>query len=344
MLDTPGTGPADIKPPGTPAVGYERVAAPSVMQSTTTATSRRAGASPGTTTRSRSGTRVRRDTLYLLAGAGEQSDWVRNLQAEPAVTRAHRRRDARRARPRRRPIRPRTNARARSCSRSTSPATTASSSPWRARALPVAIDLVTPDSAPHPGEVSRRSLRPRRGRARGRRGRRRRRRRPPATARAGGGASHQRRSWAHGPLHDTNGPPPSGSAAHRNPAGGADGSPRPDTATGAPSASSSSAGDRRVEDRARAPVPGTAPGHGTAPRRSRGVVAGSPHGTQRTRSAGRAPTHGHRGDHRVGTEHPLHPGERAPGPVGGRGVTAPEPELAAGGGHRGRRARGRSRR
>ena len=26
-----------------------------------------------------------RVTLYLLAGAGEQSDWVRNLQAEPAV-------------------------------------------------------------------------------------------------------------------------------------------------------------------------------------------------------------------------------------------------------------------
>jgi deazaflavin-dependent oxidoreductase (nitroreductase family) len=25
------------------------------------------------------------DTLYLLAGAGEQSDWVRNLQVEPAV-------------------------------------------------------------------------------------------------------------------------------------------------------------------------------------------------------------------------------------------------------------------
>jgi len=24
-------------------------------------------------------------TLYLLAGAGEQSDWVRNLQVEPAV-------------------------------------------------------------------------------------------------------------------------------------------------------------------------------------------------------------------------------------------------------------------
>jgi deazaflavin-dependent oxidoreductase (nitroreductase family) len=26
-----------------------------------------------------------RDTLYLLAGAGERSDWVRNLQAEPSV-------------------------------------------------------------------------------------------------------------------------------------------------------------------------------------------------------------------------------------------------------------------
>jgi deazaflavin-dependent oxidoreductase (nitroreductase family) len=25
------------------------------------------------------------ERLYLLAGAGEQSDWVRNLQAEPAV-------------------------------------------------------------------------------------------------------------------------------------------------------------------------------------------------------------------------------------------------------------------
>ena len=25
-------------------------------------------------------------TLYLLSGGGEQSDWVRNLQAEPAVT------------------------------------------------------------------------------------------------------------------------------------------------------------------------------------------------------------------------------------------------------------------
>jgi deazaflavin-dependent oxidoreductase (nitroreductase family) len=26
-----------------------------------------------------------RDTLYLLAGAGEQSDWVRNLQVDPSV-------------------------------------------------------------------------------------------------------------------------------------------------------------------------------------------------------------------------------------------------------------------
>ena len=27
-----------------------------------------------------------RDTLYLLAGAGERSDWVRNLQVDPRVT------------------------------------------------------------------------------------------------------------------------------------------------------------------------------------------------------------------------------------------------------------------
>ncbi len=26
------------------------------------------------------------DTLYLLSGGGERSDWVRNLQADPAVT------------------------------------------------------------------------------------------------------------------------------------------------------------------------------------------------------------------------------------------------------------------
>ena len=26
------------------------------------------------------------DTLYMLAGAGDRSDWVRNLRAEPAVT------------------------------------------------------------------------------------------------------------------------------------------------------------------------------------------------------------------------------------------------------------------
>jgi len=29
--------------------------------------------------------RDNRDTLYLLAGAGEESDWVRNLQVEPTV-------------------------------------------------------------------------------------------------------------------------------------------------------------------------------------------------------------------------------------------------------------------
>ena len=48
---------------------------------------------------------------------------------------------------------------------------------------------------------------------------------------------------------------------------------------------------------------------------------------------GGPPTDRHRGDHRVGPEHPLHPGERAPGPVTGRGVAAPEAELAPGGRH-----------
>ena len=140
--------------------------------------------------------------------------------------------------------------------------------------------------------------------------------------------SHQRRSWAHGPLHATSGPPPPGSAAHRNPAGGADGSPRPETTTGAPSASTSSAGTGGSNTRAGA-GPGTAPGHGGERRRRVGGVV--------ARLAPRHPAHlldrgaaarRHRGDDRVGSEHPLHPGEGAPGAVGGRGITTPEPELA----------------
>ena len=47
-----------------------------------------------TTTGRRSGRRheieiwfaVHQDRLYLIAGGGERSDWVRNLQAEPSVT------------------------------------------------------------------------------------------------------------------------------------------------------------------------------------------------------------------------------------------------------------------
>ena len=79
------------------------------------------------------------DTLYLLAGAGDRSDWVRNLQADPRVTRAHGRRHVA-ATGASSPTPTRTPAPARSCSTSTNRATTASSSP-RARALPVALDL-----------------------------------------------------------------------------------------------------------------------------------------------------------------------------------------------------------
>ena len=126
-------------------------------------------------------------------------------------------------------------------------------------------------------------------------------------------------------------PPPPGNAAHHNPAGAADGSPRPDTVTGSPSASSRSAGNGGSNTRAGA-GPGTAPGQGQPSRRSPASSRDSPHGTQRIRSTGVRPPAGDRGDDRVGTEHPLHPGEGAPGTVGGGGVTAPEPELAPGGG------------
>ena len=71
-----------------------------------------------------------RDTLYLLAGAGEQSDWVRNLQVDPSVRVriddvTH---EGRTARVVTDPTEDR-RTRARSCSRSTSRATTVSSSP-----------------------------------------------------------------------------------------------------------------------------------------------------------------------------------------------------------------------
>ena len=40
------------------------------------------------------------DTLFMLAGAGDRSDWVRNLRAQPAVTVRRRRRHLRRDRSR----------------------------------------------------------------------------------------------------------------------------------------------------------------------------------------------------------------------------------------------------
>ena len=68
-------------------------------------------------------------TLYLMAGGGMGSDWVRNLVAEPAVTvelaGTEHRRDGSRDRGRRRSR----GAPGRSCSTSTSPAITAATSP-----------------------------------------------------------------------------------------------------------------------------------------------------------------------------------------------------------------------
>ncbi len=45
------------------------------------------------------------------------------------------------------------------------------------------------------------------------------------------------------------------------------------------------------------------------------------------------PAYRHRGDHRVGPEHPLHPRQGSPSPVARRGVAAPEAELAPRGRH-----------
>ena len=90
-------------------------------------------------------------------------------------------------------------------------------------------------------------------------------------------------------------------------------------------------GHRRVEHARRCRARHRA-GPAEAPRRGRRLVAGLAPRHPAHPLHRRAPACGHRGDDRVGTEHPLHPGERAPGAVGGRGVTAPEPELAPGGG------------
>ena len=121
--------------------------------------------------------------------------------------------------------------------------------------------------------------------------------------------SHHRRSWTHGPLHPTNGPPPSGSAAQRRPAGGADGSPATRDRDRRTGGVDQLGRHRWIEDPRR-----RRPGHRTRPRgwHALGFVTGltprdpaDPLG----RSAAAAVE---RGDDCVGTEHPLHAGQRAP--------------------------------
>ena len=118
------------------------------------------------------------------------------------------------------------------------------------------------------------------------------------------------------------------------PAGGADGSPLPDTVTGR---RRRRAARRATAGRTPAPATGRAPRPATARRVARRRVdalvtwLAPRHPVHPLRR--RPPARRHRGDHRVGPEHPLHPCERAPGTIGGRGVAAPEPELAPDGGH-----------
>ena len=110
-------------------------------------------------------------------------------------------------------------------------------------------------------------------------------------------------------------------------------SPRPVTATGMPWSSSSSARGAGANTRAatdRAPSPAT---RACRCRIGHAGRASSPHGTQRTRSAGRPTATRHRGDHRVVSEQALQPGEDAVGAVPGRGIAAPEPELTTVGRH-----------
>ena len=124
------------------------------------------------------------------------------------------------------------------------------------------------------------------------------------------------------PAHATSGPPPFGSAEHRNSAGAADGSPASAHGdrlpVGVDEIGGSGGSKTRAPVTAREPSPATAQPAlpaGSVPERRGGVRAGtgdgsSPHGTQRTCSVGRPSADRHRGDHRVGPEHPLHPRER----------------------------------
>jgi hypothetical protein len=84
-------------------------------------------------------------TLYFLAGAGDASDWVRNLQAEPAVT--VRVRDVTYAATARVITDVVEDERARTLVFDKyQPRNAGELVTWRARALPVALDVTAPQS------------------------------------------------------------------------------------------------------------------------------------------------------------------------------------------------------
>ena len=223
-------------------------------------------------------------TVFLLSGGGDRSDWVRNLVADPAVSVASRDvtcdATARVVEPRDR----RGRTARRLVFEKYQPRDDGSLASWRARSLPVALDLER-------GRLSRRPPRPRRGRARAPPGTprcRHRRPRPPARAHAGvaPGSTSAGRGATVRPTRSRR-RHRAGAPSQRSTAGAADASPRPETRTGAPPASSSSAMTGSGWTRAGG-GPGIAPGHGAAPVPSASLW-GSPHGTQRTRSLGARP-------------------------------------------------------
>ncbi|TML38034.1 MAG: nitroreductase family deazaflavin-dependent oxidoreductase [Actinobacteria bacterium] len=84
---------------------------------------------------------VEGDTLYMLSGGGDRSNWVRNLMREPAVT--VRIRD-RTLHGRARPAEPRTEEDAlarRLLPEKYAPRYSGDLEDWRRRALPIAVDL-----------------------------------------------------------------------------------------------------------------------------------------------------------------------------------------------------------
>jgi deazaflavin-dependent oxidoreductase (nitroreductase family) len=89
-------------------------------------------------------------TLYLLSGGGDRSDWVRNLQSDPAVTVRLGRRDADELPGRARVVEAGTDedelAR-RLVAGKYQPGYGGDLSGWRRSALPVAVDLTSPAGA-----------------------------------------------------------------------------------------------------------------------------------------------------------------------------------------------------